>query len=102
MHLTMQQLLDLVRDPLSGFGVLRVELGFSGLPEIFQHVNDIQDHDHTHAIGVGVSPQKSEAESPCPRELSRRREAGIMARHRCNFSPPEPAALCSKTLTCTA
>ena len=53
MHLTVQQLLDLVRDPLSGFGVLRVELGFSGLPEILQHVNDIQDHDHTHAIGVG-------------------------------------------------
>src|SRR5215831_8012773 len=41
MHLTVQQLLDLVRNPLSGFGVLHVELGFSGLPEIFQHVNDI-------------------------------------------------------------
>jgi hypothetical protein len=35
MHLTVPQLLDLVRNPLSGFGVLRVELGLSGLPEIY-------------------------------------------------------------------
>src|SRR5467141_3180974 len=36
-----------------------------------------------------VSPQKSGAESPCPSELSREREAGIMARPTSNFSPLE-------------
>ena len=49
-----------------------------------------------------VSPQKSGAESPCPSGLPRRRNAGIMTRNMHNFSPLEPAALCSKTLTCTA
>src|SRR5713101_555517 len=49
-----------------------------------------------------VSPQKSEAESPCPGGWPRRRKSGIMARNTRHLLPLEPAALCLKTLTCTA
>jgi CBS domain-containing protein len=51
---------------------------------------------------AAVSPQKSGAESPCSGGWPRRRKSGIMARHTRHLSPLEPAALCLKTLTCTA
>jgi len=35
---------------LGAFGVIGVEQGVGRLPEIFQHVNDIQDNDHRRSI----------------------------------------------------
>src|SRR6266436_2127692 len=60
-------------------------------------------HDSTEQQRVCcVSPQKSGAESPCSGGWPRRRKSGIMARTTRHLSPLEPAALCLKTLTCTA
>jgi transposase len=49
-----------------------------------------------------VSPQKSVAESPCCSRLPAGGNTGIMACSTRNVPPLEHAALCSKTLTCTA
>jgi hypothetical protein len=50
----------------------------------------------------GVSSQKSVAESPCCSGLPAGGNTGIMACSTRNVPPLEQAALCSKTLTCTA
>ena len=49
-----------------------------------------------------VSSQKSVAESPCSSRLPRGGKTGILTRSTRNVSPLERAALCLKTLTCTA
>src|SRR2546422_10393399 len=57
---------------------------------------------HERIMASDVSPQKSVAESPCCSRLPRGGKTGILARSTRNVSPLERAALCSKTLTCTA
>jgi hypothetical protein len=85
------EVLSLVSDRAKAFMQL-AEKGLEclSMPDFFQVVHEI------------VSSQKFGAESPCPRGLPQRREAGIMARTTRNFSRLEPAALCSKLLTCPA
>ena len=45
----LQELQGFVADPLRHFGVVGGQPGFGRLPEIFQHVHDVQNDDHLHS-----------------------------------------------------